>query len=71
MQYRNFLLRKRIQAIEDGAEYKINLLDALHLIRKAWNEVKPTTCFRCFRKAGFIGLNSLPAQHLFVGIEVF
>jgi hypothetical protein len=66
MQYRNLLLRKRIQAIEDAADFKINLLDALHLVRKAWNLVQPTTIERCFRKAEFVRRET---AQLFVGFE--
>jgi hypothetical protein len=58
--YRKLLLRKRLQGIEDGVDVKVNLLEAFHLIRRAWDSVEPSTIAKCFRKVGFIR-NETPA----------
>lgn len=34
-----------------GIHFKINLLDALHFIKRAWDKVKPETINNCFCKA--------------------
>lgn len=51
--YRKRLLRRRIAAIDSGSEFNFNLLDAVFILDKAWNDVKTTTIGNCFRKAGF------------------
>ena len=51
--YRRFLLRRRITSIDNKTDFKIDLLDALHFLDRAWNSVKPETLSNCFRKAGF------------------
>uniref|UniRef100_A0A915EU04 DDE-1 domain-containing protein n=1 Tax=Ditylenchus dipsaci TaxID=166011 RepID=A0A915EU04_9BILA len=52
--YSRHLLRERITALDSKLEYKLDLLMALHLLRRSWAEVKPETVANCFRKAGFI-----------------
>jgi hypothetical protein len=52
--YRRFLLRERIKAVDENKDILVNLLGALHLLRKAWNEVKPETITNCIRHAKFI-----------------
>ncbi|KAI1705545.1 DDE superfamily endonuclease domain-containing protein [Ditylenchus destructor] len=52
--YRKFLLRERISAIDNNVRFEFNLLNALHLLRRSWNAVKPETIQNCFRKAGFL-----------------
>jgi len=52
--YRHFLLRHRIASIEKNEEYKVNLLQALHFLRRSWDAVKSETIARCFTKAGFV-----------------
>jgi len=52
--YRKRLLRRRIAAIDSGREFTLNLLDAVFLLRQAWNEVTEATLSNCFRKAGFV-----------------
>jgi hypothetical protein len=47
-------LRHRISAIDSNQNYKIDLLQALRFLRRAWDSVKPETIERCFRKAGFV-----------------
>uniref|UniRef100_A0A915D8W6 DDE-1 domain-containing protein n=1 Tax=Ditylenchus dipsaci TaxID=166011 RepID=A0A915D8W6_9BILA len=49
-----FLLSERITAIDDNTDYKMDLLKALHFLRRAWSNVKPETIANCFRKAGFV-----------------
>jgi hypothetical protein len=52
--YRRFLLRERIKAIEEKKDVTVNLLNSLHLLRRAWMEVKPETIANCFRHAKFV-----------------
>jgi hypothetical protein len=52
--YRKRLLRRRISGIDSGTEFSFNLLDAVFLLQRAWNEVTETTIANCFRKAGFV-----------------
>ena len=52
--YRKLLLRCRISEIEARKDYKIELLDALHLLRRAWEQVTGETIKNCFRHAKFI-----------------
>ncbi|KAL7079554.1 hypothetical protein ACQ4LE_001427 [Meloidogyne hapla] len=47
-------MRHRISTIDSNSEHQINLLKALHFLRRAWEEVKTETIERCFRKAGFV-----------------
>jgi len=51
--YRRFLLRRRINAIDNKVDFEFNLLNALNLLKRAWKEVKQETLANCFRKAGF------------------
>lgn len=51
--YRKRLLRRRIAAIDSDSEFKFNLLDAVFILDKAWEDVTATTISNCFRKAGF------------------
>lgn len=52
--YRRFLLRRRINAIDNKVDFEFNLLNALNLLNRAWKEVKEETLANCFRKAGFV-----------------
>jgi hypothetical protein len=52
--YRRYLLRRRINAIDNKVDFEFNLLNALYLLKRAWNEVKQETLANCFRKAGFV-----------------
>ena len=55
--YRKSMVKSLIAAISEGltiAEFKISLLDALQMIRKAWDSITSSTIANCFRKAGFI-----------------
>ena len=48
------LLRERVKAIDEKKNYKTNLLNALHLLRRAWDDVKEETIKNCFRHAKFV-----------------
>jgi len=52
--YKRFLLRRRINAIDNKTDFEFNLLNALNLLKRAWKEVKQETLANCFRKAGFV-----------------
>lgn len=52
--YRRFLLRRRINAIDNKIDFEFNLLNALNLLKRSWKEVKQETLANCFRKAGFV-----------------
>lgn len=53
--YRKKCVQRLIRNIESGKEiHDINLLDAIVIIRKSWEEVKESTISNCFRKAGFL-----------------
>ena len=52
--YRKLLLRQRILAIDSGTEFSFNLLDAVHLLRQAWDNVTASTISNCFRHANFV-----------------
>jgi hypothetical protein len=51
--YRSRLLSLLLTALDDGKEFRVNLLEALHTARYAWNSVKQTTIANCFRHCGF------------------
>lgn len=55
--YRKNMVKQLIQAIDHGstlAEFKITLLDALQMVRAAWDSVTAETIINCFRKGGFL-----------------
>ena len=52
--YRKKLLAKLISSLDKGEEFSVNVLDALHFLRAAWDDVTSTTVTNCFRKAGFM-----------------
>lgn len=51
--YRKKLLFKMITAIDEGKEFSVSLLDALHFVNSAWNAVTSETVKNCFQKCGF------------------
>ena len=51
--YRKILLRRRLEAMDMGKEFEFTLLDALHVIRCAWEQVSESTIRNCFAKAKF------------------
>ena len=40
--------------MEEGKEFEFTLLDALHIVRRAWEQVNESTIRNCFVKAKFI-----------------
>jgi hypothetical protein len=61
--YRKDMVRRLIRAINDGLtvnNFKITLLEALQIIKKAWDPVTSTCIANCFHKAGFT--TPLPAD---------
>jgi hypothetical protein len=51
--YKKVLLRRRLESMDMGKEFNFTLLDALHLIHCAWNQVSESTIKNCFGKANF------------------
>ena len=52
--YKKILLRRQLEAMEEGKKFEFSLLDALHIIRRAWEQVSESTIRNCFVKAKFI-----------------
>ena len=51
--YKKILLRRRLEAMDMGKEFEFTLLDALHVVRCAWEQVSESTMRNCFAKAKF------------------
>ena len=52
--YRKLVIARHLRAIDRKREMeKITVLDAMHFIQQAWNDVKETTIANCYKKAGF------------------
>lgn len=57
--YRSEVVKKILRDIEDSTlsanelAKRVTLLDAVHMLNKAWKSVKQETIQNCFRKAGF------------------
>lgn len=52
--YRKRAVSRIIRNIEaNNPVNDMNLLDAIHILQKSWEDVKPETIANCFRKAGF------------------
>lgn len=53
-------MKKILCDIEDStlSAKHVTLLDAVHMLNKAWKSVKPETIQNCFRKAGFSQRNA-------------
>ncbi|KII69932.1 Tigger transposable element-derived protein 4 [Thelohanellus kitauei] len=52
--YKKLLLCHMLQAIDEGKEFNLTLLDNLHVARRAWEQVGKSTIRNCFAKAKFI-----------------
>jgi len=52
VQYRKRVVVKKMREIDANATYTINVLDALHILKCAWDDVKKSTIMNCFRRAG-------------------
>jgi hypothetical protein len=61
LNYRKSLIQKAVTLLDCSKgprQIKISMLDDLHFISKAWNEVKVLMIINCFRKAGHCLENS-------------
>ena len=54
--YRNSLAKLRLLAFEEKRDFKVNVLEAMRLLRRAWNSVSEVTIQSCFKKANFVRL---------------
>ena len=52
--YRMKLLAKFITAIDNQTEFRTTVLDAIMLLKQAWDEVSFVTMANCFRHSGFV-----------------
>ncbi|XP_064475743.1 tigger transposable element-derived protein 4-like [Ornithodoros turicata] len=52
--YRQSLLQRMLLCMENGKEYQVTLLSAIHLLSNAWEQVSKATIANSFRHAGFI-----------------
>ena len=52
--YKKILLRRRLEVMVEGKEFEFTLLDALHIVRRAWGQVSESTIRNCFVKTNFI-----------------
>ena len=48
------LLTEFIEAIDNQTEFRTTVLDAIVLLKQAWNEVSSVTVANCFRHSGFV-----------------
>uniref|UniRef100_A0A8C4XHT4 HTH CENPB-type domain-containing protein n=1 Tax=Erpetoichthys calabaricus TaxID=27687 RepID=A0A8C4XHT4_ERPCA len=53
LRYRKLIVRKLLRDIEDKHPLGSDLLEAMRMARRAWNEVPEETIKNCFKKAGF------------------
>lgn len=51
--YRKIMIIKMLQAIDNGQDFSVSLLDAVNFIHLAWQEVSAKTIANCFKHAGF------------------
>lgn len=51
--YKKMLMERSINSMDSGEPFQFSLLDALFMVRTAWNQVTEETIARCFAKAGF------------------
>ncbi|XP_064461630.1 tigger transposable element-derived protein 4-like [Ornithodoros turicata] len=52
--YRRSLLQRMLLCMENGKQYEVNLLSAVHLLSHAWEQVTEATIANSFRHAGFV-----------------
>jgi hypothetical protein len=52
--YRKKIVLRQIESIETKQEFQLTVLDALRLLKQAWDCVTATTIMNCFRHAGFL-----------------
>ena len=51
--YRRDLVRRKINALDAGVEFSINILQALCILNKSWSSVTARTITNCYRHVGF------------------
>lgn len=51
--YRKEVVRRFLSDLDNKSPTKINLLDAMWMLTKAWQNVSKTTISNCFKKSGF------------------
>lgn len=51
--YRKIMLIKMIEAMDNGKEFSLSLLDAVNYVHQAWQEVSKETIANCYKHAGF------------------
>ncbi|XP_077501407.1 uncharacterized protein LOC144112440 [Amblyomma americanum] len=51
--YRRQLLHRMLLCADSGKDYVIDLLSAIHILARAWEQVQATTVQKCFHHAGF------------------
>lgn len=51
--YRKIMLIKMLEAIDNGLDFSVSLLNAVNFIHLAWQEVSKETIANCFKHAGF------------------
>ena len=54
--YRNSLAKLQLLAFEEKRDFKVDVLEAVRLLRRAWNSVSEVTIQNCFKKANFVQL---------------
>lgn len=59
--YRSMILRHLVALIDGGIEgraaelsRRVSLLEALHMLRQAWNKISSTTISNCYKRANFV-----------------
>ncbi|XP_052217900.1 tigger transposable element-derived protein 4-like [Dreissena polymorpha] len=52
--YRKRVVLKKLKALDADTTYRISILDSLHMMKAAWNDVKSTTNVNCYRRAGLV-----------------
>ena len=64
--YRKKVLRKQIHVLDEKAEFKMDLKEAIFLISFAWRTVKPTTIQNCFHHTKLI----LPSESEIIDVTI-
>ena len=54
VQYRNLVMHRQAECIDNKTKFEMSVLDALRLLHQAWAKVKPSTIANCFRHAKFL-----------------
>ncbi|XP_077158514.1 tigger transposable element-derived protein 4 [Paroedura picta] len=53
IKYWYLLLKRFVDCVEDGKEFKLSLLEAVDMLYLCWRAVPPETIIKSYRKAGF------------------